>query len=305
MNHARGDVLFQGVGPLSERLLIFHRYFEEQYVRQAGIQGWHTVSAFNQIPYEEQRHQTAVSSEVSALKGLYAGYLIGHGFQYLILLSGLIAGAFLAVYQVTHGKRTAGDFVMLLTYWGQLTSPLRFFSNLGKTISQDLVYAERLLGVMMTNPTIVEKPDAKPLALKGGNITLTNVTFSYDKKKDILKGVSLTVPSGKTAAFVGSTGAGKSTILKLLDRFYDVTGGSIKIDGQDIRDVQLSTLRQNIGLVPQAPILFDDTIITNIRYARLSATDEEVYEACKAAAIHDHIMTFSDGYQTRVGERGV
>lgn len=177
---------------------------------------------------------------MSAVKGLYAGYLLGHAFQYLILLCGLIAGAFLAVYQVTHGQNTAGDFVFLLTYWGQLTAPLRFFSNLGKSISQDLVYAERLLGVMLEQPTIVDKPNAKPIKLTGAEIEFENVSFSYDKKKDILKSVNLTVPSGKTAAFVGATGAGKSTILRLLDRFYEVSGGSIKIDGQDLREVQLA-----------------------------------------------------------------
>lgn len=215
-------------------------FFEEHYVRQAGIQGWATVSAFNQIPYEEERYQSAVQSMVSSMKGLYSGYLLGHAFQYLILLAGLLGGAFLAVYQVQKGLRTGGDFVMLLTYWGQLTYPLRFFANLGKSISQDLVYAERLLDVMMTKPTIVDKPGAQPLNLKGGKVDFDDVNFSYDKKKDILKGVKLSVPSGKTVAFVGATGAGKSTILRLLDRFYDVTGGSIQIDGQDIRDVQLS-----------------------------------------------------------------
>lgn len=261
------------------------------------------------------------------MKGLYAGYLIGHAFQYLILLCGLIAGAFLAVYQVTHGQSSAGDFVMLLTYWGQLTAPLRFFSNLGRSISQDLVYAERLLGVMLEKPTIVDKPDATPLKLSGASVEFQNVGFSYDKKKDILKGVNLTVPPGKTAAFVGATGAGKSTILRLLDRFYEVSEGAILIDGQDIRDVQLAryflpcfsyrskpysnlflsffSLRESIGIVPQAPILFDDTIMNNIRYARLTASDDEIFEACKAAAIHDHLMSFSEGYQTRVGERGV
>ncbi|ETS87309.1 hypothetical protein PFICI_01137 [Pestalotiopsis fici W106-1] len=280
-------------------------FFEEHYIKQAGIQGWHTVSAFNQIPYEEDRYKKAISSEMSAMKGLYAGYLIGHAFQYLILLCGLIAGAFLAVYQVTHGQSTAGDFVMLLTYWGQLTAPLRFFSNLGRSISQDLVGAERLLGVMLEKPTIVDKPDAAPLKLDGARVEFHDVGFSYDKKKDILKGVNLTVPPGKTAAFVGATGAGKSTILRLLDRFYEVSDGSILIDGQDIRDVQLASLRESIGIVPQAPILFDDTIMNNIRYARLNASDDEVFEACKAAAIHDHLMSFSEGYQTRVGERGV
>lgn len=280
-------------------------FFEEHYIKQAGIQGWHTVSAFNQIPYEEDRYKKAISSEMSAMKGLYAGYLIGHAFQYLILLCGLIAGAFLAVYQVTHGQSSAGDFVMLLTYWGQLTAPLRFFSNLGRSISQDLVYAERLLGVMLEKPTIVDKPDATPLKLSGASVEFQNVGFSYDKKKDILKGVNLTVPPGKTAAFVGATGAGKSTILRLLDRFYEVSEGAILIDGQDIRDVQLASLRESIGIVPQAPILFDDTIMNNIRYARLTASDDEIFEACKAAAIHDHLMSFSEGYQTRVGERGV
>ncbi|KAI0025409.1 hypothetical protein F4780DRAFT_328146 [Xylariomycetidae sp. FL0641] len=280
-------------------------FFEEHYVRQAGIQGWHTVSAFNQIPYEETRYSTALKSQISATKSIYFGYLLAHAFQYLILLAGLLAGAFLAVYQITRHQATAGDFVMLLTYWGQLTSPLRFFSQLGKRISQDFVHAERLLEVMLTKPTVVDTANAKPLQLRGGSVEFRNVNFSYDKKKDILKGVNLTVAPGATVAFVGSTGAGKSTILKLLDRFYDVTKGSIMIDNQDIRGVTLSSLRDCIGIVPQAPILFDDTVMNNIRYARLSASDEEIYEACKAAAIHEQIMGFTEGYTTRVGERGV
>lgn len=218
----------------------YHRYFEEHYVRQAGIQGWHTVSSFNQIGYEENRYKTAVRAQVEAIKSIYTGYLFRQAAQYLILLAGLLAGAFLAVYQVTNGQATSGDFVMLLTYWGQLSSPLRFFAGLGRSLSNDLVHAERLLEVMLTEPTIVDKPNAKALKLKGGRIDFKNVSFSYDKKKDILKGVKLSVPAGTTAAFVGATGAGKSTILKLLDRFYDVTGGSIQIDGQDIRDVTLA-----------------------------------------------------------------
>ncbi len=160
--------------------------------------------------------------------------------QYLILLAGLLAGAFLAVYQVTKGQATSGDFAMLLTYWTQLSNPLQFFAGLGRNLSSDLVHAERLLEVMLTEPTVTDKPNAKALRLKGGRIEFRNVSFSYDRKKDILKSVRLSVPSGTTAAFVGATGAGKSTILKLIDRFYDVTGGSIQIDGQDVRDVTLS-----------------------------------------------------------------
>ncbi|KAI0484855.1 hypothetical protein GGR56DRAFT_47116 [Xylariaceae sp. FL0804] len=280
-------------------------YFEEHYARQAGIQGWHTVCAFNQIPYEQDRYSHAMKANTSAYKSLLSGYYLGYALQYLILLVGLLAGAFLAVYQITRHQATAGDFIMLLTYWGQLTSPLRFFASLGRQLSQTLVHAERLLEVMMTKPTVNDKPGARPIKLKGGEVEFRNVSFSYDKKKDILKGVKLSAAPGATVAFVGATGAGKSTILKLLDRFYDVTGGSILIDKQDIRDVTMSSLRQCIGIVPQSPILFDDSVMNNIRYARLGATDEEVFGACKAAAIHDQIMGFTEGYQSRVGERGV
>ncbi|KAI0444084.1 hypothetical protein F4803DRAFT_278815 [Xylaria telfairii] len=288
-----------------KRKKVVSTYFEEHYTRQAGIQGWYTVSAFNQVPYEEGRYSQAVKSQVSAYKSIYMGYLVGQAFQYLILTTGLLAGAFLAVYQITEKKATPGDFVMLLTYWSQLTSPLQFFSTMGRNISQSLVQVERLLEVMLTKPTVVDKPGARPLKLKGGKVEFRNVSFSYDKKKEILKGVKLSAPPGTTVAFVGATGAGKSTIFKVLDRFYDVTAGSILIDGQDIRDVTLSSLRSCIGIVPQSPILFDDTVINNVRYARLGASDEEVYAACKAAAIHDQIMGFTEGYKTRVGERGV
>ncbi|KAI0097753.1 hypothetical protein GGR51DRAFT_552902 [Nemania sp. FL0031] len=288
-----------------KRKKVVSTYYEEHYTRQAGIQGWYTVSAFNQVPYEEGRYSKAVKSQVVAYKSIYRGYLIGQAFQYLILTAGLLAGAFLAVYQITQKRATPGDFVMLLSYWGQLTSPLQFFSSMGRSISQSLVQVERLLEVMLTKPTVVDKAGAKPLELKGGKVEFKDVSFSYDKKKDILKGVNLSAPPGTTVAFVGATGAGKSTIFKVLDRFYDVTGGSIKIDGQNIRDVTLSSLRRCIGIVPQSPILFDDTVINNVRYARLDATDEEVYSACKAAAIHDQITGFTEGYFTRVGERGV
>jgi len=131
------------------------------------------------------------------------------------------------------------------------------------------------------------------------------VSFAYDERKPTLKQVSFSIPSGKTVALVGETGGGKTTILKLIDRFYDVKSGAISIDGQDLRDVTLESLRSKIGVVPQDPMLFNDSIMNNIRYARLAATDEEVFEACKAAAVHDKIMTFPDGYNSKVGDRGV
>jgi len=163
----------------------------------------------------------------------------------------------------------------------------------------------RLLELFQTKPTIVDAPGAKPLKLGDGVVRFDNVSFAYDERKPTLTDVSFVVPSGKTVALVGETGGGKSTILKLIDRFYEVTSGSISIDGQDIRQVTLDSLRERIGVVPQEPMLFNDTIMNNIRYARLSATDEEVHEACRAAAIHDKIKTFPDGYDSKVGDRGV
>jgi ABC-type multidrug transport system fused ATPase/permease subunit len=173
--------------------------------------------------------------------------------------------------------------------------------------------AERLLELFQTKPTIADRLDAKPLKLGKGLVKFDNVSFAYDERKPTLKNVSFIVPPGKTVALVGETGGGKSTILKLIDRFYDVKSGSISIDSQDIRGVSLdrsavpvsqfsknntdmdSSLREKIGVVPQDPMLFNDSIMNNIRYARISASDKEVYEACQAAAVHDKIMSFPDG----------
>ncbi|OHE92268.1 ABC transporter [Colletotrichum orchidophilum] len=279
--------------------------YAEHYVRQTGITGWHTVASFNQTTYEDDRYSKAIHTRIDWTKRVRLGWFTAQAFQSLVLLCGLLAGAILAVYRIKNSKATPGDLTMLLMYWAQLTSPLRFMASLGKKIGSDLIDAERLLDIMKKEPTIVNKKGARPLKLVGGNVDFNDVSFTYDSKKKIINGISLSVPGGQTVAFVGATGAGKSTMLKLLNRFYDASEGSILIDGQDVRDVDLHSLRDRIGLVPQNPVLFDDTIISNIRYARITASDDEVFEACKAASIHDKIMTFTDGYNTRVGERGI
>ncbi|KAL0764174.1 hypothetical protein CaCOL14_013227 [Colletotrichum acutatum] len=279
--------------------------YAEHYVRQTGITGWHTVASFNQTTYEDVRYSNAIHTRINWTKRVRLGWFTAQAFQSLVLLCGLLAGAILAVYRIKNSKATPGDLTMLLMYWAQLTSPLRFMASLGKKIGSDLIDAERLLDIMKKEPTIVNKKGARPLKLVGGNVDFTDVSFTYDSKKKIINSISLSVPGGQTVAFVGATGAGKSTMLKLLNRFYDASEGSILIDGQDVRDVDLHSLRDRIGLVPQNPVLFDDTIISNIRYARITASDDEVFEACKAACIHDKIMTFTDGYNTRVGERGI
>ncbi|WXC43411.1 hypothetical protein QX201_003170 [Fusarium graminearum] len=279
--------------------------YEEHYVRQSGFLGWQTVSAFNQIGYEDNRHANAVTNRWLREQQYVLGWYISIGFQTLVLTSGLLASAFLAVYRIKAGHATPGQFAMLLMYWAQLTSPLQFFAKLGKNVSDDFIDAERLLDIMRTQPSVENQKGARPLKFVAGEVDFEKVSFSYDKKKAIIKDVSFHVPAGQTVAFVGATGAGKSTLIKLLDRFYDVGEGRICIDGQDIRDVDLFSLRDRIGVVPQSPILFDDTIMNNVRYGRITATDEEVYDACKAACIHDKIKGFTHGYKTRVGERGV
>ncbi|KAL6921613.1 hypothetical protein FSST1_005639 [Fusarium sambucinum] len=279
--------------------------YEEHYVRQSGFLGWQTVSAFNQIGYEDNRHANAVTNRWLREQQYVLGWYVSIGFQTLVLTSGLLASAFLAVYRIKAGHATSGQFAMLLMYWAQLTSPLQFFAKLGKNVSDDFIDAERLLDIMRTQPSVENQKGARPLKFVAGEVDFEQVSFSYDKKKEIIKDVSFHVPAGQTVAFVGATGAGKSTLIKLLDRFYDVGEGRICIDGQDIRDVDLFSLRDRIGVVPQSPILFDDTIMNNVRYGRITATDEEVYDACKAACIHDKIKGFTHGYKTRVGERGV
>jgi ABC-type multidrug transport system fused ATPase/permease subunit len=168
-----------------------------------------------------------------------------------------------------------------------------------------LIDAERLLQLLNTKPSVADQEKAKKIVVQTGEVEFKDVDFHYDERKPIIKGVNLKAQGGQKIAFVGGTGGGKSTILKLLSRFYDVTGGSITIDGQDLRFVTQASLRDALGVVPQDPVLFNQTIRRNIRYARLDATDTEIEDACRAAAIHDDIVGFPDGYNSTVGERGV
>lgn len=280
-------------------------HYREYQIRHTGLTGWQTVSAFNQIGYEENRHADAVTNRWAKEKQYVLGWQVSMAFQTMLLTVGLLASAVIAVFQIQNGQATSGEFAMLLMYWAQLTSPLQFFAKLGKNMSDDLIDAERLLDVMKTKPSVDNKPGARPFKYGSGKVEFSNVSFSYDKQKLVINDINLTVKGGEKIAFVGATGAGKSTLLKLLFRFYDTKTGSVTIDGQNVRDVDLFSLRDRIGMVPQNPTLFDDTILNNVRYAKMTATDEEVYEACRAACIHDKILSFTNGYSTKVGERGV
>jgi ABC-type multidrug transport system fused ATPase/permease subunit len=263
------------------------------------------VSYFNRTPFERDRYGKAVEATISAQMGWIFRSLTAHAVQSLMMTFGFAAASILAISQISSGSKPVGNLVTLIMYWGTMTGPLSTMADSYRQISSTLIDAERLLQLLKTNPTVIDSQIPVDLTVKSCKVEFKDVGFSYDERKDVLRNINFVAESGKTVAFVGETGGGKSTMLKLLFRFYDVTKGSITIDGQDLRSVTISSLREALGAVPQDPSLFNQSILENVRYARLDATDEEIYEVCKAAAVHDKIMTFPDKYRSKVGERGV
>ncbi|KAF7934088.1 uncharacterized protein EAE97_008448 [Botrytis byssoidea] len=267
---------------------------------------YEAVKYFNNEKYEVGRYDQALKAyEKSSIKVATSLAFLNSG-QNLIFSSALTAMMYLAADGVATGNLTVGDLVMVNQLVFQLSVPLNFLGSVYRELRQSLLDMETLFNLQKVNVAVREAPNAKPLQLtKGGEITFENVTFGYHPDRPILKNLSMTIPAGKKIAIVGPSGCGKSTVLRLLFRFYDVQEGRILIDGQDIRNVSLETLRRAIGVVPQDTPLFNDSIEHNIRYGNLEASDEKVKEAAQRAKIHSIITTLPDGYKTMVGERGM
>jgi ABC-type transport system involved in Fe-S cluster assembly fused permease/ATPase subunit len=269
------------------------------------VHNWQTVAYFNRLSFEHSRYAANIMNTISAQYAYYFRSMGGHAAQDVITTFGFAGCCIFGMTQIVSGRKKVGNLVTLIMYWHTLTSPLYVLSYSYRHISSSLIDAERLLQLLNTKPTVSDQEGAKDLVVTEGKVDFKDVEFAYDVRKPIIRGVDLQAEGGQTIAFVGETGGGKSTMLKLLFRFYDVTGGSIMIDGQDLRSVTQSSLREALGLVPQDPVLFNQTIRQNLRYAWLEATDAQIEDACRAAAIHDDIEGFPDKYNSKVGERGV
>ncbi len=299
---------------LTERRGTFLRAFlgahdQTNTVTMDSLLNYETVKYYVKERYEARRlKESRLSLRSALLKHMRA-------WQSLSLLQGsivtcsLCTAMIVAAHQVLSDHMTIGDYVLVNTYLLQLFAPLGALGSVYIESKRSFVDMEAMLALLDTPPEIVERPNAQSLQIAGGEIRFEDARFAYETAREILKGISFTVPSGKRVAIVGATGAGKSTIAKLLFRSYDLTSGRILIDGQDISQVTQDSLRSAIGVVPQDTVLFNDTIYYNIAYGYHGNHDEPsreaVERAAKLARLHDFIVSLPLGYETRVGERGL
>ncbi len=270
-----------------------------------SLLNYETVKYFNNESYEEKLYDKNLEAwEKSRLKNRLSLTVLNSG-QALIIAGSMTAMMVMAASRVADESITLGEFVMVNAFMIQLFIPLNFLGFVYREIRQSLINIERMFGLLSEKAAIVDSAEAKELNVSNPSIHFDNVSFSYQANRQILNGVSFDVPAGKKVAIVGGSGAGKSTIARLLFRFYDVDSGSVKIDNHDIRDVTQQSLRRAIGVVPQDTVLFNDTIFYNIAYGCPSADESQVKNAAKMANLEEFIETLPQRYETMVGERGL
>jgi ABC-type transport system involved in Fe-S cluster assembly fused permease/ATPase subunit len=270
-----------------------------------SVGNWFTVAVFNQISLTLSKLSSVLTQRSKAgLRNddLYTSiYFFQEGCEHL----GRLAVTILAAHRIVQGRSSLGDLVALQSYWVTIAWPLYILGHNYRRISSSLVDAERLLQLFQVSPSITESPLATSLSHITGVVEFKDVSFAYEGRESTLSNINLSVSPGQTIALVGATGSGKSTLLKLLTRFHDPTIGSLTLDGHDLRAIKLNDLRDAFALVPQDPVLFNATLLENVRYGRPTASDHEVWDACKAASIHETILRLPKGYASTVGERGI
>ncbi|MBO5372645.1 MAG: ABC transporter ATP-binding protein [Lachnospiraceae bacterium] len=271
-----------------------------------NLSGIRVVKSFANEEIEKEKFEKGNSGFLAAKKNSYfymGGYHAGLGsFSLLITIVVLVVGAIF----ISNGKVAVTDLITFLLYISVLTEPIKTLIDFTEQFQNGYTGFERFMEIMSIEPDIYNMNDAKPLQNVKGEIDFDNVSFRYEENSEkVLSHISLHVNAGEYVALVGSSGAGKSTLCSLIPRFYDVTGGSVKIDGEDIRNLQLKSLRNHIGIVQQDVYLFVGTVYDNIRYGKPDATREEVIQAAKNANAHEFIMSLPNGYETDIGQRGI
>lgn len=272
---------------------------------ESSISGVRTAKAFNNELYEKERFNEGNEQYRHAKKGFYRQMgIFTSGLDFLTNMMNIAVIAFGGLLMMS-GKLDFLDLVTFTMYISAFLQPIRRLSNFVEQYTVGMAGFVRFRGLMAVEPDIADKPGAKALEHVKGDIVFHDVTFSYNDNVNVLSGIHLHIRAGETLALVGPSGGGKTTLCHLIPRFYETTAGEITVDGVDIRDVTIFSLRANIGIVQQDVMIFAGTVMENIRYGRTDAGDEEVIEAAKMAEIHEDITEMPDGYQTYVGERGI
>ncbi|HEY7866339.1 MAG TPA: ABC transporter ATP-binding protein/permease [Psychromonas sp.] len=270
-----------------------------------SLLNYETVKYFGNEAYEAKRYDTELAKWEQAKRKNRLSLFTLNGGQALIIAAAMTAMMTLAALQVRDGSMTLGDFVLINAFTMQIFMPLNFLGFVYREIRGSLANIEQMFTLLRKRPQVQDLPNARELIITKGEISFEQVGFFYQQERDILRQISFTVKSGQKVAVVGESGGGKSTLVKLLFRFYDVTAGRILIDGQDISQVTQQSLRSAIGIVPQDTVLFNDTILENIRYGRPDASETEIEHAIDLAHLRSFINNLPDGGQTVVGERGL
>jgi len=270
-----------------------------------SLLNYETVKYFNNEAHETRRFDKSMEKYSRASIQAQTSLSVLNTGQAVIVALGMGAVMILTLLGIRQGRFSVGDFVMANAILMQLYVPLNFLGTVYREITQALVDIDAMFRLLHQPQEVKDRAGARPIAVSGGEIVFDNVVFAYEPERIVLKGVSFTVPAGKTVAVVGPSGAGKSTISRILYRFYDIKSGAVTVDGQDIRDVTQASLREKIGIVPQDTVLFNDTVRYNIGYGRIGASEAEIKQAAGMAQIDPFIRELPLGYESMVGERGL